>query len=523
VVRILVAAACALALADASIVTLALPAVFAEFDATVEGVAAVIGVYTLALAAAALPAEHLRRRLGAPRLAAGGMALFAAASLACGLADSLSALIAFRVVQAAGGAALLVGGFTLLGGARLWTVAAIFGTAAGPALGGLLTELLDWRAIFLAQVPVAAAAAVLALRASEPAESPDAAGARASGLAAPAIALALLSAALTAVLFLLVLLLVSGWSVSPLAAAAAVTVLPLAAVAGARVRWADRERAAAGSALVGAGVLALAFVPTASVAWVIVPQLLAGAGMGMALPALAGGLLPERTPRDAARLLAFRHAGITIALAVLAPITAAQLDGAIADSREKGAAVVLDARLPPLDKLGLAGALVAELDPVDPREDLREKLTGEPGYAEVAERADETLVAGVNSAFEPALLLAGLLGLAAALVLRPPRRALAIGAAALLLPLAAAVARPALAPDPVEIRNPCEPRDLPSTGGIAGFVQDAALVTLDRAACRFGSSREELAIAIADPVSAIAYAAKYGVDPRDIGGLLGFP
>jgi hypothetical protein len=185
--------------------------------------------------------------------------------------------------------------------------------------------------------------------------------------------------------------------------------------------------------------------------------------------------------------------------------------------------VVLDARLPPLDKLGLAGALVAELDPVDPREDLREKLTGEPGYAEVAERADETLVAGVNSAFEPALLLAGLLGLAAALVLRPPRRALAIGAAALLLPLAAAVARPALAPDPVEIRNPCEPRDLPSTGGIAGFVQDAALVTLDRAACRFGSSREELAIAIADPVSAIAYAAKYGVDPRDIGGLLGFP
>jgi hypothetical protein len=329
------------------------------------------------------------------------------------------------------------------------------------------------------------------------------------------------------VLFLLVLLLVSGWSVSPLRAAAVVTVLPLAAFAGSRVRWSDLERATVGSGLVGAGVLALAFVPTAEVAWTIAPQLLAGAGMGMALPALAGGLLPERTPHEAARLLAYRHAGITVALAILAPITAAQLDSAVADSREKGAALVLDARISPLEKIGLAGALVQDLDPIDPRDDLRRKLGGDPQYAHVAKRADETLVAGVNHAFKPALICAGLLALAAALALRPPRRMLAVGGAALLLPLAAALAQPALAPEPVKILDPCKERVLPHTGGITGFVQDAALVALDRAACRFGSSREELAIALASPAAALAYAREYDVDPRDlrelIGGVLGFP
>ena len=94
--------------------------------------------------------------------------------------------------------------------------------------------------------------------------------------------------------------------------------------------------------------------------------------MGMALPALAGELLPERTPGQAAGLLSIRHAGITLALrASLAPIAAAQLDGAVADVRERGAALMLDARLPPLDKLELAGPLVADLDPVDPRDGLR--------------------------------------------------------------------------------------------------------------------------------------------------------
>jgi hypothetical protein len=51
-------------------------------------------------------------------------------------------------------------------------------------------------------------------------------------------------------------------------------------------------------------------------------------------------------------------------------------------------------------------------------------------------------------------------------------------------------------------------------------VQDRALEQLDAAACRFHSSREELALALADEDEARAYEAKYGVDPRSTGGIL---
>jgi hypothetical protein len=98
--------------------------------------------------------------------------------------------------------------------------------------------------------------------------------------------------------------------------------------------------------------------------------------------------------------------------------------------------------------------------------------------------------------------------------------ALAAMLVALILPAAHAVARPQLEPEPVAIADPCEPRELPRTGGIQGFVQDEALKALDRAACRFGSSREELALALADENDARAYRARFGVDPRSAGGLL---
>jgi len=312
--------------------------------------------------------------------------------------------------------------------------------------------------------------------------------------------------------------------------------LPLAAVAAARVRGPAAVRASAGCALVGAGLLALAVLPSAAVGWIVAPQLLAGAGMGMALPALAGELLPERTPGQAAWLLAVRHAGITLALLLIAPVVAAQLDDAVADVRERGAALILDARLPPLDKLELAGPLVADLDPVDPRDSLRRALDAQAPrfaddpeerseYAALTQRADETLVAGIEDAFRVAFAIAGALALAGALAVLPRERrgrALALGAAAaaLLLPALQAAARPQLAPEPVRIADPCEPRALPSTGGLGGFVQDAALAALDRAACRYGSSREQLALALADEEQARAYRDSYGVDPRSAEGLL---
>jgi hypothetical protein len=336
------------------------------------------------------------------------------------------------------------------------------------------------------------------------------------------------------VLFLLVLLLVTGWSLSPLAAAAVVTTLPLGALAGARVRGEPRARAAAGCALAGSGVLALAFLPGDAVAWTIAPQALAGLGMGLAL---AGGLLPERTPAEAAKLLAARHLGITVALAVLAPLTANQLDSAIDELRLRGTALVLDSRLAPREKLQLAGLALADLGPVDPREDLDRALDeqadrfDEPAeraaYAQLSARADETLVSGLNEAFAPAFLVCGALALVAALAVRPPprgrpgRAALAAALAALALVAGQALASPRAAPEPVTIANPCGPRDLPSTGGIEDALQDAALMALDRAACRFGSSREELALALANETEARAYRRRYGIDPRSVSDLLG--
>ena len=501
-----------------------------------EGAAAVLGSYTLVLGLALPVAARVRAAVGDRALGTGGALAFAAASLGCGLAGSLGALLALRGVQAVGAAAVLVGAFALVdaGGAgrRAWTAAAIFGFAAGPALGGALTQALDWRAIFLCQVPIAAVAAVAAWQAPEPSVREADAEAWTAG---PAIALALVSAALVGVLFLLVLLLVTGWSVTPLAAAAAVSVLPVTAVGAARVRGPARVRAATGAALVGGGVLALASLPGASVWWTVLPQVLAGAGMGLALPALAGELLPERTPEQAARLLAARHIGITVALVLLAPIAATGIDDAVADGREQGTALVLDARLPPLEKLALAGSLVGDLDPVDPRGRLQASLDrarsgidpeDRATYATLARRADDALVTGVQDAFAPAFAICGALALLAALAVLPrDRRGLTIvaatGAAVLALGAGARLALPALEPDPVRIADPCVERALPDTGGVDGALQDVALVALDRAACRHGSSREKLALALVDDGARADYEREYGVDPREIGGLLG--
>jgi hypothetical protein len=263
--------------------------------------------------------------------------------------------------------------------------------------------------------------------------------------------------------------------------------------------------------------------------------LMAGAGMGLALPALSGELLPERTPGQAARLLAARHAGITVALALLAPLAAAELDDAVAETRERGAALVLDARLPPLEKLSLVGAVVGDLDPVDPRGQLESSLDegrsaidpeNRPAYAEFAERADDALVAGVQGAFAPAFVVCGALALVAALFVLPRggRGLAAVGVAAgaaLALVGGAWLAHDSVAPEPVQIADPCQRRELPSTGGIGGALQDAALVALDRAACRYGSSREQLALALVDDTARAEYEREHGVDPRDVTDLLG--
>src|SRR5689334_1141405 len=136
--RALVAIAAALALADASIVALALPPILVEFDTTITGAAAIVGVYALVLAACIWPARGLRP---GPT----GLLVFAAASIGCALAPNLWVMLGFRALQAAGAAAALLTAFQVLEadrshtGRRWWLGAALIGTAAGPAIGGVLT------------------------------------------------------------------------------------------------------------------------------------------------------------------------------------------------------------------------------------------------------------------------------------------------------------------------------------------------------------------------------------------------
>ena len=513
VARIAVATAAGLALADASVVVLALPPILIEFDASIEGVAAVIGAYTLALALTVPAAALWTRREGAAQASRVAMLAFAAASVLAGLAPTMGVLIGMRALQGVAAAGVLVAAFELLAGDRrtaVWTRVGIFGAALGPALGGVLTEFADWRAIFLVQAPVLAIAALVSRNAAgDGLARHDQAGR--GDLSVRLLCYGLLSAALTGVLFLVVLLLVSVWAVSPLEAAAVVSALPLGALLGTRAPGDVKARAVVGSVLVAVGVTSLAFLSTDAVVMTLAPQMLAGIGMGMALPALAGGLIPERSSAQVASLLAVRHFGVTLALALVAPVAAAQFEHATDRVRERGAALILDARLPITAKLDLAGVATGDLEAVAPRDALRRSLerarrgaADGDEYGRLVNRLDETLVTELNSAFAPAFVICGALALLAAAGLllstraRLARAALAACAVAgAVIPAQAALAQ-TMRPAPVVIADPCEDRRQPPLSGLDGIVQLAALQVLDETACLTGSSREHLLLELID-------------------------
>ena len=167
-----------------------------------------------------------------------GVVVFAAASLLCAFAPSFGVLVAGRTLQGVAGAAIVCAALDLLAettgsdarAARVWALAGILGAAFGPAAGGILTQLLRWESIFVVQAPMIliTLVALVGLRAApsrEPVERPN--------VAANA-ALMLVSGALVAALFVLVILLINGWRLEPLAAGLVVTVMPLAAIAAAR-------------------------------------------------------------------------------------------------------------------------------------------------------------------------------------------------------------------------------------------------------------------------------------------------
>ncbi len=331
--------------------------------------------FNLVLALAAVPAAHAAGTIGPARLTAAGLVVFAAASLACGLAPSIEVLLAARCVQAIGGAAAVCAALELMPAvygserraARAWAAAGATGAALGPGLGGLLTELISWESIFLVQVPVALALVVpLVAAARGEARAVRSPGSVRPHLAANA-ALALVSAALAAALFLVVLLLIEGWRLTPIAAAAAVSVLPvcslLAAPLARRVAAVD-ARAAAGVILIAGGLAGLGLLPKASVLLTLPPQALVGVGLALTLSALTEAALAGRAPQaiHGGWTIAARHAGVVAGLLVLTPIFTADLETERDDAEAAGTAALLDSRLSPGDKLDLAERIAAQIE-----------------------------------------------------------------------------------------------------------------------------------------------------------------
>jgi predicted MFS family arabinose efflux permease len=436
-------------LGDSGVVTLALPEILRDFGASVGGVAWVLIAFNLVLAMAAVPAARVCVRGDSATATIGGVIVFAGATTVCAVAPSLGVLIAARAIQAVGGALVIVGGLELLvsasgserAGARRWATAGVVGAALGPVAGGLLTSAFSWRSIFVVQIPLVLVAlpTAIGLRARVM-------GHRLDGDVSPDrphvlanIALALLSAALTAALFLLVLLLVDGWRHSPAVAAVTVTAVPVAALGAGplfgALRGGTRSEAVAGSVLIAGGLVGLALLPSAKLAWTVAPQVLVGFGLALSVDSLTAAALHDRVPRalHGGWTIAARHAGVVVGLAILTPIFTADLRHAETPAKEAIASLVLDARLPASTKLDLAQRLGDRLTAERGRvPDLRPAFTAlalpapQAATAHALELAlDDQLKRAATRAFRTAFLVAAglaLLALAPALALKDRSR-----------------------------------------------------------------------------------------------------
>lgn len=169
--RNLVLGACVLASSmafiDGSALTVALPALREDLGADLAAVQWVLNGYVLALASLTLIGGALSDAYGKARMLAIGCILFGLASIACALAPSAPWLIAFRVAQGVGAAILTPASLALIGAVfpreqrnraiGVWAAASALTTAAGPVLGGWLTDVFGWQSVFWINPPLALA------------------------------------------------------------------------------------------------------------------------------------------------------------------------------------------------------------------------------------------------------------------------------------------------------------------------------------------------------------------------------
>ncbi|GAB3857822.1 MFS transporter [Nocardioides maradonensis] len=174
-----------LTMLDATAVNVALERIGGDFGAGFSGLQWMINAYALTLAALILLGGSLGDQFGRRRVFLVGVVWFAVASLLCGIAPGIETLIAARALQGVGGALLMPGSLALIsasfhGDDRAAAVGAWSGlggvaAAIGPLLGGWLADI-DWRLVFLVNVPVAVGVVVVALRFVPESRDPQSAG-----------------------------------------------------------------------------------------------------------------------------------------------------------------------------------------------------------------------------------------------------------------------------------------------------------------------------------------------------------
>src|SRR6516164_2799530 len=165
----------AVAFIDATIVNIAFPNIARSFPGTsISTLSWILNAYNIVFAAFLMAAGRIADLLGRRRVFIFGLELFTAGSLLCAIAPSAGTLIAFRIVQAIGAAFLVPSSIALVlnafpparrsHGVALLSAAGAAAAGLGPSLGGLLVTAANWRLVFLVNIPIGVAAALLARR-----------------------------------------------------------------------------------------------------------------------------------------------------------------------------------------------------------------------------------------------------------------------------------------------------------------------------------------------------------------------